>query len=431
LITPKRSQKYQNLFLFLITRMTNKMMYRNISKITLLNMLYLSAMIRNQCMGFLQPALKQTVCYEKLRSNRSIGNADNESEEQQAKADELREKIKKMEESIGSSQIDGNDEFQFADPVSSLEGLSLKGKTVLVAGANGRLGSMVCRYLLRNHPQTNVVAAVHYIGENSPTARGYGRLSYEVGAEDGTGNLGAAWSAEDRTASFQYNDAMKDYNLQNIRIVDVELLDPVQCDTIMEGVNSLIWCATDFNGNVPRAVSALNVGLLFRSVVDFDKGRVEIEGFRNILGAFKKNRQNSLWEGSGGLESVLNRENFNSQLKSENDPINVIMVSASPNTFQDYETPFGTFKDIKRQGENLLNNEFPSLSYTILQMGLFSDQFVAENKDIKMEESKDDGNINIEARRKINRRDAAKAVCDALLNEELVGKKMQVWTAGR
>jgi hypothetical protein len=56
---------------------------------------------------------------------------------------------------------------------------TLRNKRVLIAGANGRLGSMMCRYILRSHPEVKeVVALVHYVGEAS--TRGYGRLSYEV-----------------------------------------------------------------------------------------------------------------------------------------------------------------------------------------------------------------------------------------------------------
>lgn len=56
---------------------------------------------------------------------------------------------------------------------------TLRNKRVLVAGANGRLGSMVCRYILRHHPEVKeVVALVCTVGEAS--SRGYGRLSYEV-----------------------------------------------------------------------------------------------------------------------------------------------------------------------------------------------------------------------------------------------------------
>ena len=56
-------------------------------------------------------------------------------------------------------------------------------KRVLILGANGRLGSMVTRHLLRTHGKETkeVLAAVHFVGQ--ATTRGYGRLSwYEVGA---------------------------------------------------------------------------------------------------------------------------------------------------------------------------------------------------------------------------------------------------------
>ncbi|KAI2509859.1 hypothetical protein MHU86_4570 [Fragilaria crotonensis] len=283
--------------------------------------------------------------------------------------------------------------------------MSLRKKRILVLGANGRVGSMVCRYLLRNHPEIEeLVAAVHYVGENSPTARGYGRLSYEVGAEDGVGTIGPAWSADDRTATFRFSDEMKDYNLNKIRVVPVELLDPVQCNTITEGVDSIIYCATDFNGNTPRAVSGLNIGFLFRAIADPTKGRVEIEGLRNILGGLKNNLQSKAWNEREGLQPAFGGINF--------------------------ETPFGTFNGLKREGEDILKNEFPSLTYTILQMARYDDNFVEESLDITLQEPSivDDDDLKKESRRRINRRDAARAAVDALTNEELVGKSVQVWT---
>eukprot|EP00547_Thalassionema_nitzschioides_P002825 CAMPEP_0194222380 /NCGR_PEP_ID=MMETSP0156-20130528/32812_1 /TAXON_ID=33649 /ORGANISM="Thalassionema nitzschioides, Strain L26-B" /LENGTH=388 /DNA_ID=CAMNT_0038953147 /DNA_START=12 /DNA_END=1175 /DNA_ORIENTATION=- len=345
---------------------------------------------------------------------------DDDAAELQAQANELREKIREMEEALGDSRVNRNYEYQPVEPsvYDEDEDISLKGKTVLVAGANGRLGSMVCRYLLRNYPQTKVVAAVHYIGENSPTSRGYGRLSYEVGAEDGAGSIGAAWSAEDRTASFQYVDEMKDYNLQNLRVIDVEFLDPVQCSTVVDGVDSVVWCATDFNGNQPRAVSGLNFAFLFRAVTVPDKGRVEVEGLRNILGTLKNAKQSKGWSDDNGLQPIAGRTTI-TESKGKTEPINVVLVSVAPDIFEDFETPFGTFKDQKRQGEDLLKNEFPSLSFTILQMGQYSDNFVDENLEILMKEkeSRPDGDITKD-RRKINRRDAAKAVVEALENKE-------------
>ena len=150
---------------------------------------------------------------------------------QQAK--ELREQISKMEEELPEKPVDPEraaalkaaQEAAAAaakpkEPVSLLDG-----KNILLVGANGRLGSMVCRRLLREFPEIkNVVAMVHVVGENSETSRGFGRLAYEVGAEDGRGSIGPAWSAEERTATFEFDEeVMKPYHLEKLRIVECEV----------------------------------------------------------------------------------------------------------------------------------------------------------------------------------------------------------------
>jgi len=93
-----------------------------------------------------------------------------EAEKLKKQAEKLREEIRAMESKLNTEsprriqqQEDDTKRRQSfeRDPQGNN---SLKGKTVMVVGANGRLGSMVCRYLLRNNPQTNVVAAVHYVG---------------------------------------------------------------------------------------------------------------------------------------------------------------------------------------------------------------------------------------------------------------------------
>ena len=144
-----------------------------------------------------------------------------EAELLRSKAEKLREQIRAMEESMPkSARLTNNDEYikisEDNQDTDIMKGKSLKNKRVLVVGANGRLGSMVTRNLLRSHPEVKeVVAAVHYVGE--ATTRGYGRLSYEVGAEDGVGTIGAAWAPEEeRNARFEFSDEMKDYNLQNL-----------------------------------------------------------------------------------------------------------------------------------------------------------------------------------------------------------------------
>mmetsp|Transcript_25042 Transcript_25042/g.38593 ORF Transcript_25042/g.38593 Transcript_25042/m.38593 type:complete len:441 (-) Transcript_25042:52-1374(-) len=371
--------------------------------------------------------------------NDESGDKDAEAQRMQSKAEELREQIRKMEEELGESRP-RNYEIPPPPPVQEEpqeddDTMSLRNKRILVVGANGRLGSMVCRYLLRNHPEVQeIVAAVHYVGENSSTSRGYGRLSYEVGAEDGVGTIGAAWSsAEYRVATFQYSDEMKDYNLQNLRLVEVELLDPVQCMTITEGVDSVIWCATDFNGNKPRAVSGLNVAFLFRAVADPTKGRVEVEGLRNMLGALKQNKQNRQWQGvssssSSNQDTASDNESNNNRKKGH--PIEFVHVSTTPEAYKDFETPFGTFNGLKREGDQMVKEEFPSLSHTTLQFGKFEDNFVEESLDIRLTDPDTDTEQDPleKSRRKINRRDAARAAAEALTNEELVDKTVQVWT---
>lgn len=213
-------------------------------------------------------------------------------------------------------------------------------------------------------------------------------------------------------------------------MIDVELLDPAQCKLIVESIDSVVFCATDFNNNAPRSVSSLNLAFLYRAVASPDKGRVEIEGLTNILGALKQSKLNRK-----KVAMLTNEESSSSALQGPNDPISVVLVSVSPNIFGEYETPFGEFNAIKREGEKILSDNFPSLSYTILQMGMYEDNFVGESLDILFEKGtkKDtDGTENKEKRRrKINRRDAARAVSDALLDDELEGKTVEVWTALR
>jgi hypothetical protein len=158
--------------------------------------------------------------------------ANDRKEEQEAaaerwkqQAEELREQIQKMEADLPEKPLREPIE-PIVPPKPEKEPVSfLDGKNILLVGANGRLGSMVCRRLLRQYPEiANVVAMVHVVGENSETSRGYGRLAYEVGAEDGRGSIGPAWSAEDRTATFEFDEeVMTPYNLQKLRVVECEV----------------------------------------------------------------------------------------------------------------------------------------------------------------------------------------------------------------
>jgi hypothetical protein len=371
---------------------------------------------------------------------------DDEATRLQKKAAELRKQVRAMEEQLGGERKRNYDIFpKKTTTATAVEpeatGKSLRRKRVLVVGANGRLGSMVCRHLLRNHPDTEVVAAVHYVGEQkSSTARGYGRLSYEVGAEDGIGRIGPAWSSsEERVATFEYDsEVMAEYNLRNLRVVEVELLDPVQCETITQDIDAVLWCATDFNDNAPRAISGLNVALLFRAIVDTTKGRVEIEGLQNILGGLKKNLQNRKWKSSlgvGGVAASISASEQQKGLSGPNDPTNVVLVSPAPGIFGNSETPFGEFNAMKRQGEQMLIQDFPSLTHTILQLGKFEENFVEEGLELLREEVSSYGlqvsNDKKAHQLRINRRDAARAVVETLTDVTLENKAVRVWTARR
>lgn len=197
--------------------------------------------------AFHPPLSTNPVCGPLFASSESEENADendstekSKSEQEEAadrwkqQAKELREQIQKMEADLPDKPIDPAREeaLRVAQEAAQAAAASrheptslLDGKNILLVGANGRLGSMVCRRLLRAYPEiANVVAMVHVVGENSETSRGYGRLAYEVGAEDGRGSIGPAWSAEERTATFEFDEEyMVDYHLEKLRIVECEV----------------------------------------------------------------------------------------------------------------------------------------------------------------------------------------------------------------
>ena len=378
--------------------------------------------------AFVPPPLSMSV-----EASSESSDDDEEAARLRARAEELRDQILKMEGDLGDKR---GREYIAPVPAPSTAlaepaGMSLRNKRVLVVGANGRLGSMVVRHLLRTNPTTEIVAAVHVVGENSSTARGYSRLAYEIGAEDGVGSIGPAWSADERVASFEYTSDMESHNLQNCRVVEVELLDPVQCNTICEDVDAVVWCATDFNGNTPRAVSGLNVAFLFRALASPTKGRVEIEGLRNILGGLKNAKQSKNW--SKDRASSDAGEAASSSLDGPNDPLSFVLVSTSEDAFGEYETPYGEFNAIKREGEDIVTKEFPSLSHCVLQMAKYEDNFVEEGQECLREEGKtmEGTDAGDRSRRRINRRDAARVVSEALTDETLRNKVVECWTEVR
>ena len=395
------------------------------------------------------------------------GGAEEEARRLRRRAEELREQARDMESKMGDERlrrgivgpppaaIVDDDDGAIVVVGGGINKKSLRGKRVLVVGANGRLGSMVARRLLRSHPEVReVVAAVHYAGR--ATTRGYGRLSYEVGAEDGKGAIGSAWSeGDDANASFAYDpEVMSGYNLDKLRVVEVELLDPIQVRTITEDVDAVIYCATDFEGNRPRAVSSLNVAFLFRAVASPTKGRVEIEGVRNVLEGLTSGINERRWKEQRRMDQPGATVYAEGGVGGGDGPTQFVLVSTSPDAYGTFETPFGEFNGLKRQGERMTMKEFPSISHSVLQMGKFDDNFVEEGRELRYDTVSEEGGEDTVVvdgvvsaigrgvgvgggvggdgmQKRINRRDAARAAVDALLKEEIEGKKVRVYTAVR
>jgi hypothetical protein len=196
-----------------------------------------------------------------------------------------------------------------------------------------------------------------------------------------------------------------------------------------------------------------------------------VEGLYNILGSLKTMRQEerqrqrrlSAFDEKSEIEAANNIGNDNVVIDK---PVDILLVSNCPDALGDFETPAGTFLDIKRQGEDMIPNDFPSLSYSVLQFATYEDNFVGEDLELKLMEvqnekpritteqplssaatnnreqkemnSADNTSLSSSSQqqetttkqkvRRINRRDAARAVTEAMIDPDFRGKKIQVWT---
>lgn len=160
--------------------------------------------------------------------------------------------------------------------------------TVVVAGANGRVGSMVCRQLLRTQPKVTVRALVR----SADRAEDYARLSYEVGAEDARYAVRPAWSLapeEDGgglawATQSQFDDSVQSgYGLDRLQIFPCELRHEADVKAAVAGADALIYCASDFSpsslrrlpqplGNAFAGISKLGADLFELRLPGFGRG---------------------------------------------------------------------------------------------------------------------------------------------------------------
>ena len=174
-----------------------------------------------------------------------------------------------------------------------------------------------------------------------------------------------------------------------------------------------------------------------------------------MLGALKtfktesiqRNRQLAAFGERGGVpddeEKVAPKSDMEKDKNDITRGVDFLVVSSCPDALSDFETPFGAFLDIKRQSEDMIPDQFPSLKYSVLQFATFEDNFVKEDLELKcMEVVNEPPRIPPEGQeqreeeppkkrrkvRRINRRDAARAVGEALVDTEYHNKKVQIWT---
>ena len=121
---------------------------------------------------------------------------------------------------------------------------------------------MVCRELLRKHPNVIVRALVR--SAKDPW-NGYGRLSYEVGAEDGKMEIGNAFRINEDTGRFlspqtvEFDaDVQAGYGLDRLEIRECELRYNKDVKSALGDVDGVIWCATAFNQYRSRAPDRLD-----------------------------------------------------------------------------------------------------------------------------------------------------------------------------
>ena len=152
---------------------------------------------------------------------------------------------------------------------------SLKGATVLVCGANGNVGSKVVRELLR----TTGAAQVRAVVSRTLGIEGYGKLSYEVGAEDGTGTIQPIWQSMDVT--MEYNEERQGtYNLDRLTLLQGDVLDEEFAEKAVAGVDAVVYCVAETG-----PVAGLS---FFRKLRAEANKSVESDGVANMAAALAR-----------------------------------------------------------------------------------------------------------------------------------------------
>ena len=243
---------------------------------------------------------------------------------------------------------------------------SLQGCEVLVSGGNGRLGSQVVRELLRRG------ASVRATIRSSDNVRDWERLSYEVGAEEGIGDIQAPWVR--KSVEMRSTDRMGKYGLGRLTVIECDLLDEEALSKALRGVDTVIWCATGFNGGVPKfsapevltadALFAVTDGLFLRERRARDaaraesaarrlEGTVDVDGLAMAARLMTQEARRASLVGKGPA-SLRSQGDTRARLPQ------FLCVSARDGALPYDKFPPGTVEKFKRTGEQALFKNGPS-----------------------------------------------------------------------
>ena len=346
-----------------------------------------------------------------------------------AEAERLRREAAALEATLPKREPVGRPEFVDEAP-------SYDGATIVVTGANGRLGSAVASELLERGASVRCI-----IRSSEPEA--YGRLSYEVGAESLVGTIEAPWILRDTsqggplfdspaTYAAPEDDSLADTSdadyaamtpfgqnqvvaaraarrLRRLEMRVADLRDPGAVAAALAGADSVVYCATSYEGTSETVASdgadALlrEAGRLFElrlprldkvkeaRASDDAAGSADVEGVESAAAA---------------LEVVLRRSP-----PRPNRPLAFLLVSATAG----FDAKYPPFAKRKREAEAALRDVAVDADWA----GAAARRLPPLD-DFKPRAPGSVVPAGPPARlRPANRRDVADAVCDALLDPEL------------
>ena len=346
-----------------------------------------------------------------------------------AEAERLRREAAALEATLPKREPVGRPEFVDEAP-------SYDGATIVVTGANGRLGSAVASELLERGASVRCI-----IRSSEPEA--YGRLSYEVGAESLVGTIEAPWILRDTsqggplfdspaTYAAPEDDSLADTSaadyaamtpfgqnqvvaaraarrLRRLEMRVADLRDPGAVAAALAGADSVVYCASSYEGT-SETVATDGADALLR-----EAGRL----FELRLPRLDKVKEARASDDAAGSADVEGVESAAAALEvvlrrsppRPNRPLAFLLVSATAG----FDAKYPPFAKRKREAEAALRDVAVDADWAgavALRLPPLDDfkprapgSVVPAGPPARL--------------RPANRRDVADAVCDALLDPEL------------